>query len=68
VNAKLKELGFNGVLKSAGTNIEKAPIYIACSPVKPTSKMYIELIEKGTETLRESGQLKDILGKYGLQD
>lgn len=67
-NAKLKELGFNEALKSAGTNAEKAPIYIACSPAKPTSKMYIELIEKGTETLRASGQLKDILNKYGLQD
>ncbi|WP_259366704.1 MULTISPECIES: hypothetical protein [unclassified Colwellia] len=52
---KLEELGFNDALKSAGTNAKKAPIYIACSPVKPSSKMYIELIEKGTERLRKSG-------------
>ncbi|WP_223271671.1 substrate-binding periplasmic protein [Colwellia hornerae] len=67
-NAKLKALGFNSTLKIAGTNSEKAPIYIACSPVKSTSKMYIELVEKGTVTLRESGQLKVILDKYGLKD
>ncbi len=67
-NAKLKELGFSSKLKSAGTNPEKAPIYIACSPAKSTSKSYVELIEQGTNTLRESGQLKNILDKYGLQD
>jgi len=67
-NAKLKELGLHSKLKIAGTNPEKAPIYIACSPTKVTSKMYIELIEKGTEVLRESGKLKTILDKYGLQD
>jgi polar amino acid transport system substrate-binding protein len=65
-NAKLKELGLNSKLKIAGTNLEKAPIYIACSPAKSTSKMYIELIEKGTKILRESGKLKTILDKYGL--
>jgi polar amino acid transport system substrate-binding protein len=67
-DAKLKELGLNSKLKIAGTNPEKAPIYIACSPAKSTSKMYIELIDKGTKTLRKSGKLKAILDKYGLQD
>jgi polar amino acid transport system substrate-binding protein len=67
-NAKLKEIGLNSKLKMAGTNPEKAPIYIACSPAKSTSKMYIELIEKGTEELRQTGKLKTILAKYGLED
>jgi len=67
-NAKLKELDLGSKLKSAGSNPEKAPIYIACSPAKTSSKVYIELVEKGTKILRESGQLKDILDKYGLQD
>lgn len=67
-NAKLKELSLNSQVKLAGTNPEKSPIYIACSPAKDTSKAYIELVEQGTKTLRESGKLKTILEKYGLED
>lgn len=67
-NAKIKALGFTDKLKLAGESPTAEPLYIACSPAKPTSKEYVELIDKGTEMLRASGKLKEILSKYGLED
>lgn len=67
-NAKIKELGFKDKVKLSGENPTAEPLYIACSPNNPASKQYVELIDNGTKTLRASGKLKEILGKYGLED
>jgi polar amino acid transport system substrate-binding protein len=66
--AKLKELKLNGKIKMAGTNPTKEPLFIACSPAKESSKELIVLVDKGTQALRTSGKLKQILAKYGLKD
>ena len=43
-------------------------VYIACAPSKILSKTYAELLSKGVQQLRESGELQTILRKYGLGD
>lgn len=67
-NAKLKELNLQGQAEFAGAIGEPENLYIACSPKKDTSKAYIKLISDGTQQLRQSGELKTILEKYGLSD
>lgn len=64
---KIRELGMQDKIKIAGED-EAAPIYIGFSPKNPKSKEYAELLAKGTEELRKSGKLKEILAKYGLED
>lgn len=43
-------------------------IYIAFSPALEESKIYAEKLSKTMKSLRKSGQLKEILNKYGLKD
>ena len=68
MRAKLKDLGMQGKLTSAGALAEAVPMYIACSPANNRSKSYVDLVDSGTRELRESGQLKNILERYGLED
>jgi len=59
--------GLNKEYKISGT--EKAlPLYIAFTPALSTSKEYVKILEDGLIQLRESGRLKKILAKYGLED
>jgi polar amino acid transport system substrate-binding protein len=44
------------------------PVYIACTPADPRGARYAALFEQGTRQLRESGQLANILARYGLTD
>jgi len=44
------------------------PAYIAFSPALYESKKYAQILSKGTEDLRKSGKLSEILAKYGLVD
>lgn len=67
-DAKLKELKQENQFEQAGTLSDVENLYIACSPVKESSKTYIKLISEGTEALRQSGELAKILAKYGLKD
>ncbi|RPJ68815.1 hypothetical protein DRW07_01485 [Alteromonas sediminis] len=67
MRAKLEELKLSNV-KQAGTLGEASPMYIACSPAKPSSSNYVELIDKGTDALRASGKLSEILARYGMSD
>lgn len=65
LKAKLNDMGLKNTLKMAG-NSASSRMYIACSPKLATSKKYINIINKGFDTLLESGRLKEILAKYGL--
>lgn len=47
---------------------EGADIFVAFSPAQPESKRYAELLSQGIDRLRQSGQLGQILKKYGLSD
>lgn len=67
-DTKLKELKLEGHFEQAGTLSDVENLYIACSPVKESSKTYVKLISEGTEALRQSGELAKILEKYGLKD
>lgn len=68
MSAKLKDLGLKGQLKTAGALQEPTEMYIACSPKKSSSQAYVDMIDKGTQTLRASGKLAEILSKYGVED
>lgn len=67
-SAKLKELNLMGQTEFAGAIGEPENLYIACTPKKESSKTYIKMISDGTQQLRQSGELKKILEKYGLSD
>lgn len=68
MNAKLKEMGLAAEIVPAGDLGTVDDLYIACSPAKESSKTYVKLLTAGVKTLRQSGRLKEILGKYGLVD
>lgn len=68
---KAKEMGKAGEFVIAG--YDKGPekenkIFIAFSPADANSRSYAEMLGKGTEALRQSGELEKILEKYGLTD
>ena len=68
MQAKLRELGLEGQFKLVGAVTEPQPLYIACSPNNPNSKQLITKINQVTRQLRESGELEQIMQKYGLTD
>ena len=68
MQAKLKHMGLEGEIISAGDLGEASNIYIACSPAKSSSKVLMDLVDEGTNKLRQSGELQKILDKYGLKD
>ncbi|MNT92496.1 hypothetical protein D3C72_2337940 [compost metagenome] len=43
-------------------------LYVSFSPANPKSPQYAALITKGISELRQSGELKKILDKYGVLD
>lgn len=67
MKAKLQELGLSN-MKQVGTLGEPSEMFIACSPAKASSVGYIKLIEEGTAQMRASGQLQQIMGRYGMSD
>lgn len=68
MNAKLKELGMQGQIVPAGDLGDASEMFIACSPAKPGSKALVELVDSETKALRASGELSNIMAKYGLSD
>ncbi len=68
MSAKLKELGLVQDIVPAGRLGTPTEMYIACSPAKASSKNYVKLFTEGTHKLRQSGELKTLLEKYGLED
>lgn len=68
MQAKLDELKLGDRVRQVDTLGEPYDVYIACAPGKILSKTYTELLSKGVQALRESGELQTILRKYGLED
>lgn len=68
-NARLKEMGLSPEDFSEIIIPESmALLYLCFSPMLESSPKYIEMLDKGIRELRESGELKEILDKYGLSD
>lgn len=58
-----------GLVKLLGCSGMPANLYLAFSSIAPEmSKKLAATFDKGIEELRKSGELKEILAKYGLQD
>lgn len=67
-SAKASEIGMVDKTKLAGVIGDKSPIYIACSPNKPSSGGLVKMFDEGLAKLRASGELASIMGKYGMSD
>jgi polar amino acid transport system substrate-binding protein len=67
--SQIKAMGLsNDSFSNAGSTGEKEPLYIAFSPKKENSKQLAELLSAGILELRRSGELKEILARYGIED
>ena len=64
----LKRMKQTELFTEAGMPEDANPVYIAFSPAKPESKKYAEILVKGIEELRKSGELDKIMDKYGMKD
>jgi polar amino acid transport system substrate-binding protein len=64
----LHRMGKQGAAVAAGSLRDSQPIFIAFSPTLPAAAHYAELISRGTQRLRESGELTRLLARYGLRD
>lgn len=56
------------LLKRAGCLAEVEELYVAFSPKDPNAGLYIRILSEGMQTLQQSGQLKRIYARYGLDD
>ena len=55
--------------RAVSPNLADDPyLYVSFSPANPKSPQYAALITKGIAELRQSGELKKILDRYGVQD
>lgn len=64
---KLREMGLLDRVDFAGST-ESGAIYIAFSPKNPKAREYARLLDEGIREMRASGRLKQILGRYGVND
>ncbi|MFC4161399.1 substrate-binding periplasmic protein [Chitinimonas lacunae] len=48
--------------------LKASALWLGFSPVGKNTKTYLAAYEQGLETIRKSGQLKAILGKYGIDE
>jgi polar amino acid transport system substrate-binding protein len=67
-NVKATSLSMKDKFEEAGVVGEPDNITIAFSPAKETSKKYADILSKGLKEMRASGELKKLMGKYGLKD
>ena len=65
---KVKTMGHADKVRSAGTAVEAKDCYIAFSPALSVSDELSKLYTTEIQKMRESGELKKILEKYGLTD
>jgi polar amino acid transport system substrate-binding protein len=66
--ARLKKLDLLGRVRVAGHTADSQEVFIACTPAKPEGETYAKMFDEGLRTLRASGELVKILGRYGLRD
>jgi polar amino acid transport system substrate-binding protein len=62
------QLDASNKFKSAGTSGALKPIYITFSPAHKNAQEYARLLAEGTQALRASGKLAEILKTYHLED
>lgn len=63
-----KQLNSQDKFSHAGNSQKALPAYIAFSPKLADADNYAKILSTGTQVLRESGELAEILAKYGLRD
>lgn len=63
-----QQLGIAGNFKAAGHSSEPMKSYIAFSPALESSSEFAQTLSDGIVSLRASGELAEILQKYGLKD
>ncbi|MCP4595495.1 ABC transporter substrate-binding protein [Neptuniibacter sp.] len=63
-----QQLGVAENFKAAGRSSEPMKSYIAFSPALENSSEFAQILSEGIVTLRASGELAEILQKYGLKD
>lgn len=63
-NKKDGEIEFAG---SLSTDVS-GNLYVAFSPANPDAARYATMLSEGTKVLRESGELKAIMVRYGLEE
>jgi polar amino acid transport system substrate-binding protein len=71
INVMTHELNagkLSGEIVQAGSPNEEAPLYMAFSPAKESSKEYAKILDDGIVELRNNGKLQEVLTKYGLKD
>jgi polar amino acid transport system substrate-binding protein len=64
---KIKEMGVVGEVINVGVTDISANLYIAFSPVNKKSEKYAEIFSKGIRNLKKSGELDQLLDRYGLR-
>jgi polar amino acid transport system substrate-binding protein len=57
-----------GRIVALGQASEAEEVYIACTPADPRGQRYVQMFDAGLTQLRASGELEQILAKYGLKD
>ncbi len=57
-----------GRIVALGEASEAEEVHIACTPADPRGRRYADMFDAGLTQLRASGELAQILAKYGLQD
>jgi polar amino acid transport system substrate-binding protein len=62
------KMGLRDRFQQAGTPVAPRKAYIAFSPAISKSKAYAQMLSDGIDAMRKSGELKNILDKYGLKD
>ncbi|MHA7878885.1 MAG: substrate-binding periplasmic protein [Saccharospirillum sp.] len=68
---QMQHQGREGQFRIAGEVMEEASfseVYIAFSPELAQAEQYAEWLSDGTERLRQSGELGEILSRYGVSD
>ncbi|QEP44869.1 hypothetical protein D5085_18070 [Ectothiorhodospiraceae bacterium BW-2] len=63
---KVKEMGVSDKIEHVGDQGDANKLYIAFSPALAESKTYADILSKGIVAMKKSGELEQILAKYGL--
>ena len=67
-HTKAKEMGVDDQIVEAGLASEPDSLFIAFAPTKDTSKKLAEIASAGIKRLKESGEMKKLMDKYGIKD
>ena len=64
----LMKSGLNQSIRKAGCSPNTIDFYVGFSPKNPASAARAETLSKAMLELRSSGQLEQILARYGVKD